>query len=88
MTSEKQFLWAYRHGYSGAWSWCARQGAGESVDDVATQMRGMKSLKGKNDQSEGGRVDIKFKEIDPFIKRFTRNMSKIFKDVSQKLISI
>ena len=70
MTSEEQFLWAYRHGYSGAWSWCATQSAGKAVDDVATQMRGMKTLKGKNNQSKGGRVHIKFKKKDAFIKLF------------------
>ena len=70
MTSEEQFLWAYRYGYSGAWSWCATQSAGKAVDSIATQMRGMKTLKGKHDQSKGGRVNIKFKKIKPFKKLF------------------
>ncbi|KAL3871113.1 hypothetical protein ACJMK2_039132 [Sinanodonta woodiana] len=57
MTSPEQFTWAYEHGYSGAWSWDAL-GSGQAADDVPTQERGMGSIKDRNDQSKGGRVNI------------------------------
>ena len=57
MTSEEQFLWAYEHGYNGAWSWCANDND-DASDDIATQMRGISTLKNKDDQSKGGRINI------------------------------
>ena len=52
-----QFDWAYTQGYSGAWSWQANA-SGENSDNFPNQARGLNSLRGRNDQSTGGRVDI------------------------------
>ena len=66
MTSEEQFLWAYEHGYNGAWSWCANDND-DASDDIATQMRGISTLKNKNDQSKGGRININIRGENSFI---------------------
>lgn len=66
MTSPEQFLWAYDHGYSGAWSWCALD-ADSASDDIETQMRGMSTLRNKDDQSKGGRVNINIRNQHPFM---------------------
>ena len=52
-----QFDWAYKQGYCGAWSWQAN-GGGEGSDNFDNQARGVASLRGRNDQNAGGRVDI------------------------------
>ena len=57
MTSQEQFSWAYEHGYNGAWSWCALD-KDTASDDIETQMKGISTLRNKDDQSKGGRVNI------------------------------
>ena len=57
MTSQEQFSWAYDHGYNGAWSWCALD-KDDASDDIQTQMKGISTLRNKDDQSKGGRVNI------------------------------
>ncbi|XP_064616900.1 mannan endo-1,4-beta-mannosidase-like [Liolophura sinensis] len=56
-SSKQLFTHAYEHGYSGAWSWCALDEDGAS-DNLTVQMLGMSALKGRNNQSLGGRIDI------------------------------
>ena len=47
--------------YSGAWSWQAI-GPGPGSDPLKTQLRGIGTLKNKNNQSEGGRVAIDIRD--------------------------
>lgn len=54
---EELFTYAYYHGYAGAWSWHANAD-GSDTDDFPTQQRGMRSLRGKNDQNNGGLINI------------------------------
>ena len=61
MTSQEQFLWAYEHGYNGAWSWCALD-TDQASDDIETQMKGISTLRNKDDQSKGRRVNITLKQ--------------------------
>ena len=78
MTSQEQFTWAYEHGYNGAWSWSA-VGSDSASDDVATQEKGMNSLKNKNDQSKGGRVNIKFRNHQTLMTRFSDILGRYVK---------
>ncbi|XP_070180562.1 mannan endo-1,4-beta-mannosidase-like isoform X2 [Littorina saxatilis] len=62
MTITDQFLWAYQKGsvrqrYSGAWSWQSVSSGGAS-DTLKTQVKGIHSLKGSNNQTQGGRIAI------------------------------
>ncbi|KAK7466626.1 hypothetical protein BaRGS_00037283, partial [Batillaria attramentaria] len=57
MTIEEEFNYAYTHGYSGAWSWHANAD-GSDTDPTDTQMRGIASIRDKNDQTAGGRIAI------------------------------
>ena len=66
LTSQEQFLWAYERGYNGAWSWCALD-HDDASDDIATQMRGIGTLKDKNDQTKGGRVNINIQDGNIFL---------------------
>ena len=54
---EQLFNYAYYHGYAGAWSWHANAD-GSDTDDFATQQRGMRYLNGKNDQNNGGLINL------------------------------
>ena len=42
---------------SGGWTWQAN-GGGEGSDDFDTQARAMQHVAGRNDQTNGGQVDI------------------------------
>ncbi|XP_045196000.2 mannan endo-1,4-beta-mannosidase-like [Mercenaria mercenaria] len=63
LTSPEQFTWAYNHGYNGAWSWSAID-SDDAADTLAVQETGLRSLKDKNDQSKGGRVNINLQETE------------------------
>ena len=54
---EHYFNYAYYFGYSGIWSWQANEG-GHCSDDFHTQALGLNWLRGRNDQDNGGQVDI------------------------------
>ena len=43
MTSAQQYLYAYKHGYAGAWGWQAN-GSGEGSDSFATLESGMRAV--------------------------------------------
>lgn len=51
------FTYAYYHGYAGAWSWHANAD-GSDTDSLATQEAGLRSLRGKNDQTNGGLIHL------------------------------
>ncbi|KAK6195089.1 hypothetical protein SNE40_000587 [Patella caerulea] len=55
MDITEQFQWAYDKGYSGAWTWHLHAD-GSNTDSTANQLRGLKYMKDKNDQSKGGLV--------------------------------
>ncbi|XP_050396881.1 mannan endo-1,4-beta-mannosidase [Patella vulgata] len=52
------FDYAYNNGYAGAWSWHLL-GTGSNSDNAATQLRGLRFMRYKNDQSRGGLVSFK-----------------------------
>ncbi|ESO92793.1 hypothetical protein LOTGIDRAFT_216450 [Lottia gigantea] len=58
MDITEQFAWAYNQGYGGAWTWHLHAD-GSNTDSTANQLRGMKSVRNKNDQSKGGLVAFK-----------------------------
>ncbi|XP_046582030.1 mannan endo-1,4-beta-mannosidase-like [Haliotis rubra] len=52
-----QFKHLYTTGYAGGWTWHIRA-EGSNSDSPATQMRGLLSLKGKDDQTKGGQIPL------------------------------
>ncbi|XP_046582031.1 mannan endo-1,4-beta-mannosidase-like [Haliotis rubra] len=52
-----QFKHLYTSGYAGGWTWHAKAD-GANSDSTANQMRGLLSLKGKVDQTEGGQIPL------------------------------
>ncbi|KAK6195091.1 hypothetical protein SNE40_000589 [Patella caerulea] len=52
-----QFNYAYNNGYAGAWSWHIKAD-GSDTDSTDNQLRGLRSLRGKTDQSKGGVVNF------------------------------